>query len=94
MMQVAGVGGVPATGIGTVALNVTATNGTGAGDLRVFPSDQITPPPVSNVSFRAGMNVPNLVIVKLGPDGAVKIYNGSPTASVDVVADVQGSFAK
>ncbi len=93
-LQVLGVAGVPSTGVGAVALNVTAANGTGNGNLRVFPSDESSPPLVSNLNFRAGVNVPNLVIVKVGADGAVKIHNGSANASVDVVADVQGSFAE
>jgi hypothetical protein len=34
--------------------------------------------------------VPNLVVVKLGADGAVQIFGGA--GSVDVVVDVSGSY--
>jgi hypothetical protein len=35
-------------------------------------------------------NVPNLVVVKLSPDGRVNIYN--PVGSVDAIADVVGWY--
>ena len=90
-VQVAGRGGVPA-GASAVALNVTALNATAvSGWLTVFPSDVANPPNVSNVNFTATKAVPNLVIVKLAPDGLVKIFNGS-NGTTDVIADVVGYF--
>ncbi len=91
-LTVVGVGGVPAVGANAVALNMTALNGTGNGNLRVFSSDAATPPLASNLNFTTGAKVQNLVIVKVGSDGKVKIHNGSPTSSVDVIADTQGAF--
>ena len=90
-VQVAGRGGVPA-GASAVALNVTAATATAtSGYLTVFPSDLASPPTSSNVNFTKGQAVPNLVLVKLAGDGAVKIYN-SPGGSTDVIADVVGYF--
>lgn len=90
-VQVAGRGGVPA-GATAVALNVTVVNPTApSGYLTAFPSDAATPPTASNINFRARTVVPNLVIVKLGGDGAIKIYN-SPGGNTDVIADVVGYF--
>jgi len=85
-------GGVPATGVGSVVLNVTATNPTGKGHLRTFPS--LTPVPfASNVNFDPGKTVANVVVVAPGTDGKVSIRNGSSLASVDVIVDVVGYIA-
>ena len=90
-LTVAGVNGVPATGVTSVVLNVTATNATGPESyLTVFPTG--TPIPLaSNLNFVAGQTVPNLVIATVGANGQVSIYNN--LGSVDVVVDVEGYFA-
>ena len=83
-------GGVPATGVAGVILNVTATNATAASYLTIYPADT-TRPIVSNLNFAPGRTVPNRVMVKLSSGtGQVKIYN--PAGSVDVIADVAGWF--
>jgi hypothetical protein len=86
---VAGNGGVPATHVTAVVLNVTAVNPTAASFLTVFPSREPLPP-VSNLNFVAGQVVPNLVTVKLGSNGRVDIYNLA--GNTDVVADVMGYY--
>jgi hypothetical protein len=55
----------------------------------VFPSG-LERPVASNLNAVAGQVVPNMVIARLGPDGAAAIYNNSGT--VDLVADVMGYF--
>ena len=83
-------GGVPATGVAGVILNLTATNATAASYLTIYPADT-NRPIVSNLNFAAGRTVPNRVMVKLSSGtGQVKIYN--PAGSVDVIADVAGWF--
>jgi BACON domain-containing protein len=94
-LQVSGSGGVPAMGSAVpptaVILNVTVTNATGASDLRLFPSDASPQPPnASDLNFVAGQTVPNLVVVKLGADGKVGIYNSG--GQTDVIADVLGWY--
>lgn len=85
---VTGVGGVPASGVSAVIVNLTVT-GTGApGHLTAYPSD-VTRPVVSNVNFTAGSTIPNLAVVKVGPDGRIKINNWS-ASSTHVIADVTG----
>src|SRR4029077_7239279 len=79
-LQVAANGGVPGITDSVpptaVVLNVTVTNPSAASNLRLFPSDATTQPPnASDLNFVAGQTVPNLVVVKLGPDGKVGIYN-------------------
>ncbi|WP_206665769.1 hypothetical protein, partial [Pedococcus bigeumensis] len=69
-LQVVGRGGVPASGVGAVVLNVTAVAPTRSGYLTVFPSGQVRPT-ASNLNFVAGQAVANLVIVKVGAGGKV-----------------------
>ncbi|HVS05286.1 MAG TPA: glycosyl hydrolase family 18 protein [Candidatus Dormibacteraeota bacterium] len=81
-------GNVPSTGVAAVALNVTATNPSAAGYLTLFPGGGW--PRTSSVNFTAGQTVPNRVIVGVGLNGQVSIFNGGGT--VDVVVDVSGWF--
>jgi hypothetical protein len=88
-LQVAGRGGVPPIGATAAVLNVTAAAPTDSSYLTVWPTDQ-SRPTASNLNFVADKTIPNLVIVKLGPTGAVNIYN--ERGSVEVLADVVGWF--
>ena len=90
-LQVDGAGGIPASGVAAVVLNVTATSPSAAGFLTVYP-DGGTKPTTSNLNFSAGETVPNLVIAPVGADGKVDFYNGS-SGTVQVLADVSGWFA-
>ncbi|HWG74700.1 MAG TPA: hypothetical protein VG184_11675, partial [Acidimicrobiales bacterium] len=73
-VQVDGVGGVPASGVSAVVLNVTATDATASGYMTAYP-DGTTRPLASNLNFVAGQTVPNRVIVPVGSDGKVDLYN-------------------
>ncbi len=89
-VKVTGVGGVPASGVTAVALNVVATNASGPLSwLTVWPTGE-TRPWASNLNFDAGVSVPNLVVARVGADGRVSMYNDRGT--VHVAADVQGWF--
>jgi hypothetical protein len=70
-------------------LNVTATNTTGNSWLAVFASDGSLPP-TSDLNWARGQTVPNLVVVKLGADGAIAINNA--VGSTDVIGDVVGWY--
>jgi hypothetical protein len=90
-LKVTDAGGVPAAGGTAVALNVTATNVSGAESyLTVWPSGS-SRPLASNLNFIQGQTVPNLVIARVGAEGRISIYNN--VGNVDVVADTQGYFA-
>jgi hypothetical protein len=94
-LQVAGNGGVPSMSYAVpptaVILSVTVTNATAPSNLRLFPSDAVTQPPnASDLNFVAGQTVPNLVVVKLGADGKVGIYNAF--GSTDVIVDALGWY--
>jgi Protein of unknown function (DUF4038)/Bacterial Ig-like domain (group 3) len=88
-VQVAGAGLVPTTGVAAVVLNVTVTNPTAASYLTVWPAGG-SQPGTSNLNFRAGETVANRVIVPVGSNGRVSVFNHGGT--VDVIADVGGYF--
>ncbi|MEV5968681.1 N-acetylmuramoyl-L-alanine amidase [Streptomyces sp. NPDC051921] len=88
-LQVTGVAGIPSTGVSAVVMNVTATNPTTSGWVSVYPSGT-TRPSTSNLNFKAGQSIPNLVIVPVGADGKVNFYNHA--GSVDLLGDVTGYF--
>ena len=89
-LDVLGVGGVPASGVDAVVLNVTVTQPSADGWLTVFPAGTDAPL-ASNLNFAAGRTVANLVIAKVGADGKVAVRNERGTTHV--VIDVQGWFA-
>ena len=88
---VAGHGGVPATGAGSVVLNVTAKLSRQPGGLTVYPAG-VPKPAGANLSFATGATVSNLVTVALGTAGSVTVTNGSAGVTA-VTADVVGYFA-
>jgi hypothetical protein len=89
-LQVAGRGGVPATGVSAVVLNVTVTGPTAASHLTVYPTG-VTRPTASSLNFAAGWTGANSVTVSLGTGGQVDIFNNS--GSTHVIADVVGFYA-
>ncbi|MCX6520300.1 MAG: hypothetical protein NTZ21_06530 [Actinobacteria bacterium] len=88
-VRVVGRGGVPTSGVAAVALNVTATGGTNGSFLTVWPKNA-TKPNASNLNFTAGQTVPNMVLVPVGADGSVSIFNFAGTT--DVIVDVLAWF--
>ena len=90
---IAGQGGVPTMGSGTpptaVVINVTAVNPTSVGFFTVYPG-LTSRPLASDLNFAAGQTVPNLVVVKVGTDGTVNVFNSF--GSTDVVIDVVGWY--
>ncbi len=87
-IPMAGLYGVPADAV-SVALNVTAADAAAPGFLTVYPSTEPLPT-ASNVNYRAGGADPNLVVAKLGTDGAIKVYSDQTT---NVIVDVFGYFS-
>jgi IPT/TIG domain len=88
-VPVNGHGGVPATGVSAVVLNVTAVGPSGSSFLTVFPHATGLPL-ASNLNFTPGKVVPNRVVVPVA-NGGVDIYNQQ--GSVDVVVDTGGWFS-
>jgi outer membrane protein assembly factor BamB len=88
-VPVGGAGVVPATAK-AVVMNVTVTNTTLSSYLTVWP-DLVTRPTASDLNWAAGQTVPNLVIVQLGTNGSIDLYNLQ--GNTDVVLDVVGWYA-
>ncbi|MFE4260808.1 PKD domain-containing protein [Streptomyces sp. NPDC056883] len=90
-VKVAGFGTIPA-GVTAVALNVTVTNTFSPGHITAFASGTERPT-TSNLNFEPGQTVPNQVIVPVGADGYVELYNGT-WLGVDLIADITGYFTQ
>ncbi|MCX5255687.1 PKD domain-containing protein [Streptomyces canus] len=88
-LKVLGVGGIPASGVTAVTLNVTDAGATAAGYVSVYP-DGTARPSASNLNFRAGQDNPNLVTVRVGADGYVDLYNAH--GDVNLIADLAGYY--
>jgi hypothetical protein len=88
-LQVTGRGGVPATGVSAVVLNVTVTEPMVGGFVTVWPTGEARPL-ASNLNFEPFRTVPNLVTVKVGAGGKVSLYHSGYAAHL--VADVAGWF--
>jgi len=88
-MTVTGRGGIPAAGVGAVALNVTVTEPTNGSFLTVWPTGDARPT-ASNLNFAVGDTVANSVLTKVGVDGQISIFNN--TGATQVVIDVVGWF--
>ncbi|GAC1440046.1 MAG: hypothetical protein NVSMB55_03340 [Mycobacteriales bacterium] len=91
-VPVRGVAGVPDNAT-AVVLNVTATRADASTDVRVYPTpaDPAAPPPtVSNLNLGPGATAANLVTVKIGDGGRVRLRNAA--GSVELLADLSGYF--
>ena len=89
-VQVAGRGGVPATGVSAVVINVTESGATAGGYVTVY-ADGTTRPNASNLNFPAGDTRANLVTVDVGADGKIALTNSS-SSTVQLIGDVAGYF--
>src|SRR4029079_2249245 len=79
--------GVP-TNVAAYSLNVTVANPSATGNLRAWPTGE-TKPEVSNINFRAGINLANAVLVAAGTGGSIDV---AVTSQTDVVIDINGYF--
>jgi len=84
--------GVP-VGADAVAMNVTVVNAGGAGNLTLFPGDQLVPG-TSSISFSTGQTRANNSVIKLSSSGTLGVW---PTlggnGQVHFIIDVVGYFA-
>ena len=87
VVPVRGVGGVPTSGAGAVALTVTGTDAVADGFVTAWGSGDL--PLVSSLNVTKGGTRANQVIVPLAPDGSVRIFTQQ---SAHVIVDVAGWF--
>jgi hypothetical protein len=88
-LQVAGRAQVPAAGARTVVLTVTGTNPTQPTYLTAWPHGQPRPN-ASAVNLSPGQTAANTVLVQVGADGIVDLFNSAGTT--DVIVDVAEWF--
>ncbi len=87
-VDVTGVGGVPATGVTDVLVNVTAPAPTAPGYITMFGSGNL--PGASTLNPDPGRDVSNLALVHVADDGTISVFAfGAPT---NLVVDVVGYF--
>ena len=84
-LTVTGRGGVP-EGAATVVLNVTVTEPATPGFITVYPCG-IDTPRASNLNYTTDATVAIAVIVQVGSDGKVCLFNSGPT---HLIVDVNG----
>jgi YVTN family beta-propeller protein len=89
-LQATGRGGIPASGVEAVALNVAVTQPSAGGYLTLYPAG-VTRPLASNLNFGPGQTLSNAVVVKVGTGGAVNVFNQAGTSHV--VVDVSGWYS-
>lgn len=79
----------PPNGVSSVAVIVTVTQPTAAGSLAAWHPER-TRPATSNINFEPGQTVSNLVVVPVGRNGRVELYN--PFGATHLVIDVVGWY--
>lgn len=80
----------PAGQVAAVLLNVTGTEPTNSTFLTLYPTGT-TRPGTSSVNLVAGQTRPNQVVVPVGPDGKVQLFNNA--GSTHAVVDLQGFYS-
>ncbi len=88
-VQVTGRGGVPASGVAAVVLNVVSVDPDRATFLAAYPAGS-TAPSTSSVNALPGESTAASVVVPVGTGGKVSVLNG--TGASDLVVDVTGYF--
>ncbi|WP_433832296.1 trypsin-like serine protease [Actinoplanes sp. CA-015351] len=88
--QVAGVGGVPASGVSAVLLDLTAI-ATAATYLTVFSEGATRDPAMSMLNTAPDQTVSNTAVVPLPPSGRLSVYSNG---GGHMIADVQGYYLR
>jgi hypothetical protein len=89
IVDVTGVGGVPAADVDSVLLNTTVTLTNAVSFLSVYPNGQPRPT-VSSLNWAAGWTIPNAVTAKVGTSGSIRMFNN--LGSTHTIADVAGWY--
>jgi hypothetical protein len=89
-VTISGHGGVPATGVAAVAVNVGVLAPARTGSVAVFAGDT-TWNGTGSISFSAGVTVQSSLTAKLGADGTLALRNNTGV-SLQLIADVAGYY--
>jgi hypothetical protein len=87
---VSGKCGVPSSARSVVA-NVTVTQPTHSGHLRLFPAGS-PPPSTSSLNYAMGQTRANNAVLLLSPQGRISVYCAQPSGTAHVIIDVTGYF--
>jgi hypothetical protein len=74
-----------------VAVNLTVTQPTARGNLRLYPADQILPS-TSTLNYAPGQTRANNAIAGLSPSGALAVHCSQASGTAHVILDVTGYF--
>ena len=85
-----GIGGLPAAGIGSLALNLTAVSPGSGGWVTAYPTGTAEPNS-SNLNLTAGTTTANFSVTRANSAGSFTVVNHS-TSSLDVLVDVTGYY--
>jgi hypothetical protein len=88
--QVAGVGGIPTTGVSAVLVDLTAISPSGTTYLTLWPDGGPSAAVRSMVNARPGQILSNTAVVPVGAGGRVVVYNN--VGNTHVLVEVQGYF--
>ncbi|WP_155854470.1 hypothetical protein [Arthrobacter sp. MA-N2] len=89
-VKVTGRGGLPATAVSAVAMNITVANSTSSGVITAYAGGTAKPG-TSNLNYTAGQIIPNFAITAVGADGTISFTNDFP-GTVQLIADTMGYF--
>lgn len=89
-VKVAGQGGIPASGVSAVAMNITVANPTSFGFITAYAGGS-PQPSTSNVNYATGQIIPNFAITPVAPDGTISFTNNS-NGTVQLIADTSGYY--
>ena len=89
-VKVTGVAGVPATGVSAVVINLVALSATRSGYITGY-ADGTSRPHASIINFSAGQTIDNEVVVPVGTDGKIALFNGAPS-TVQLIGDLAGYY--
>jgi hypothetical protein len=90
VFALAGECGIPASAR-AVSLNLTVTQPTAAGNLRLYPADQAVPP-TSSLNYRAEQTRANNAFVGLSSSGALAVRCSQAAGTAHAILDVTGYF--
>jgi uncharacterized repeat protein (TIGR01451 family) len=83
--------GIP-SGARAISLNVTVTQPSSQGHVRLFPANQAVPR-ASSLNYAAGQTRANNAIVQVSPSGEIAAFIGQPAGTtVHLIIDVNGYF--
>jgi sugar lactone lactonase YvrE len=95
-IQVAGVGGIPALGGSTppvaAVINVTALQASAPTYVTVYSSDISSVPEASDLNVPVGLATTNLVVVAIGSNGTINLFNAA--GNVNLIVDVLGYYSE